>query len=67
MKCLIWFKVGTGQQCNRVVEILQISLSSVFFFFQLQYGNDAGVKPKINAVVLVFMPQTCQTGAVSLT
>lgn len=24
MKCLIWFKVGTGQQCNRVMEILQI-------------------------------------------
>lgn len=31
MKCLIWFKVGTGQQCNCVKEILQISLS-VFFF-----------------------------------
>lgn len=67
MKCPIWFKVGTGQQCNRVMEILQISLSGVFFFFQLQYGNNAVVKPKIDAVVLVFMPQTCQTTAVSLT
>lgn len=28
MKCLIWFKIGTGQPCNRVVEILQISLGS---------------------------------------
>lgn len=33
MKCLIWFKVGTGQQCNRVVEIPQISLDSVIFLF----------------------------------
>lgn len=38
-----------------------------FFFFKLQYRNDAVVKPKVNAVVLVFMPQTCQTRAVSLT
>lgn len=30
MKCLIWFKVGTGQQCNCVMEFLQISF--VVFF-----------------------------------
>lgn len=66
MKCLIWFKVGTDQQCNRVVEILQISLDSVLGFFSYSREIMQLVKPKIDTVGW-FMPQTCQTRAVSLT
>lgn len=52
MKCLIWFKVGTGQQCNRVMEILQISLDSVLGFFFSSYSTETMqlVKPKIDTV-----------------
>lgn len=50
MKCLIWFKVGTGQQCNRVMEILQIWLDSVVFFFSYSTETMQLVKAKIDTV-----------------
>lgn len=36
MKCLIWFKVGTGQQCNCVMEFLQISFVVFFFSYSTE-------------------------------
>lgn len=60
MKCPIWFEVGPGQQCNRVTKILRISLSNVFFFLfvvvTVQKGRSS--RTQMNAVMLVFMPQT---------